>query len=107
MEEEKISSVEKAAIKITKWIGTPASIIVHTILFIAAFSMTKFGYSLDSMLLMLTTIVSLEAIYLGLFVQMTVNRQEKRLCLLRIKPRTMPLLKFLLAIKCAIVLRLP
>ena len=78
-EQEIISPVENAAIKVTKWIGTPASIIVHTILFIAAFSMTKFGYSLDSMLLMLTTIVSLEAIYLGLFVQMTVNRQERRL----------------------------
>jgi methyl-accepting chemotaxis protein len=41
--------------------------------------MEKFGFSLDQILLVLTTAVSLEAIYLAIFIQMTVNRQETRL----------------------------
>jgi low affinity Fe/Cu permease len=65
--------------KITRWIGSPASIVVHTLFFIGAFAMPFFGASLDRVLLVLTTVVSLEAIYLALFIQMTVNRNTESL----------------------------
>jgi peptidoglycan hydrolase CwlO-like protein len=64
----------KTALTITRWVGSPASIVIHTILFIASFGTVIFGVlSFDRMLLVLTTILSLEAIYLSLFIQMTIN----------------------------------
>ncbi len=60
--------------RFTVWIGSTTSIVVHTILFIAAFVFVLLGAKLDSVLLILTTAVSLEAIYLALFIQMTVNK---------------------------------
>jgi uncharacterized protein YoxC len=64
----------KAALAVTRAIGSPASIIIHTILFIASFAAADAGYiTFDRMLLVLTTIVSLEAIYLSIFIQMTIN----------------------------------
>jgi biopolymer transport protein ExbB/TolQ len=38
-----------------------------------------FGVNTDQVLLILTTVVSLEAIYLSIFIQMTVNRNTKSL----------------------------
>ena len=77
---KKPSPVEKKANTITKWVGSPSSIIVHTLLFSAAFLLAAFHLvSFDRMLLVLTTMVSLEAIYLAIFIQMTVNRQEAAL----------------------------
>lgn len=64
----------KAAFKVTKWIGSPNSIVVHTMLFILSFIVSMAGLiPFTDMLLVLTTIVSLEAIYLSIFIQMTVN----------------------------------
>jgi uncharacterized membrane protein len=77
------SSVEKLSIKITQWIGTPVSILVHTIFFIGIFSLNKFGYTTEEIFLILTTAVSLEAIYLAIFIQMSVNRQDARLRMVR------------------------
>lgn len=71
-------SIQDTALKITRWVGSPASIIVHTILFALSFALAAFGYvSFDRMLLFLTTIVSLEAIYLAIFIQMTINYQSQ------------------------------
>ncbi len=67
---------EKIALRVTQWIGSPQSIVLHTVLFIASFATVLLGLiEFDRMLLVLTTIVSLEAIYLSLFIQMTVNLQ--------------------------------
>lgn len=74
-----LSNAEQVAEKFTKSIGSLWSIILHTVLFVAAFVIVLFGYSLDRVLLVLTTIVSLEAIYLALFIQMTVNRNTESL----------------------------
>lgn len=60
--------------RFTMWIGSTTSIVVHTVGFIAAFAFVLLGAKLDSVLLILTTAVSLEAIYLALFIQMTVNK---------------------------------
>jgi peptidoglycan hydrolase CwlO-like protein len=63
--------------RIIAWIGSPASLAIHTIAFIAFFAASIFGLvNWDLMLLVLTTIVSLEAIYLAIFIQMSVNRQS-------------------------------
>ncbi len=74
-----VTPLEKLSTKLTDWVGTPISIIVHTILFIAIFALRLFGVSFESILLILTTAVSLEAIYLAIFIQMTVNRNTQSL----------------------------
>ncbi|MDP4010136.1 MAG: hypothetical protein Q8P53_04125 [Candidatus Shapirobacteria bacterium] len=74
-----MKNLEKNSEKLTNWIGTPSSIIVHTILFIGIFSLKLFGFTIDNILLVLTTAVSLEAIYLAIFIQMSVNRTTKSL----------------------------
>lgn len=71
--------LEAVAFSFTRWMGSVHSIIVHTILFAASLSLWFFGVELDSVLLILTTAVSLEAIYLSLFIQMTVNRNTQSL----------------------------
>lgn len=71
--------LEKLSDKLTSAIGTPASIAIHTLLFAGIFILTRFGFSVDDVLLILTTVVSLEAIYLAIFIQMTVNRNSTHL----------------------------
>lgn len=70
---------ERLALGFTDWVGSTASLIVHTILFAACFVSVLFGVSFEKMLLVLTTVVSLEAIYLAIFIQMTVNRNTASL----------------------------
>jgi len=68
----------RLALTAVRWIGSPISILVHTILFVLCFLVVLFRWmSLNEMLLGLTTIVSLEAIYLALFIQLTVNYQSR------------------------------
>lgn len=73
------SKLELLADQFTNWVGSTSSIIVHTILFVAAFVFVAFGVQLNTVLLVLTTAVSLEAIYLALFIQMTVNKNTQSL----------------------------
>ncbi len=63
----------------TEWIGTIDSILVHTALFIVSFFLVLAGVRVDTVLLVVTTVVSLEAIYLAIFIQMTVNRNTQSL----------------------------
>lgn len=61
-------------------VGSLGSLIVHTIVFGSFFVGALTGIvSWESMFLTLTTIVSLEAIYLAIFIQMSVNRQAQSL----------------------------
>jgi methyl-accepting chemotaxis protein len=63
---------------ITAWVGSFSSLIFHTILFIAILLIgTTRALSWDIVLLILTTGVSLEAIYLAIFIQMSVNQQSQ------------------------------
>ena len=75
----RVNNVERISIRVTKWIGTPWSIIIHTFLFGFIFSLKFFGVRIEDILLILTTAVSLEAIYLAIFIQMTVNRNTAAL----------------------------
>ncbi len=70
-------NLENVAIRMTEWIGTPDSILVHSVLFVLAFTVYFFGVPLETVLLVLTTIVSLEAIYLSLFIQLSVNHTKE------------------------------
>src|SRR3990167_10715642 len=74
-----MTNFEKVSIKATNWIGTTGSIVVHSILFVGIFSLQLLGFHFDTILLILTTAVSLEAIYLAIFIQMTVNRNTQSL----------------------------
>ncbi len=79
MKDKESQGLEKLAIGWTKNIGSPSSIIIHTILFMGIFGLQIFGINFDKILLVLTTIVSLEAIYLAIFIQMSVNLNTARL----------------------------
>ena len=66
--------------RITAWTGSVASLALHTLLFVACFAAGALGLAeWNTILLVLTTAVSLEAIYLAIFIQMTMNRQAESL----------------------------
>ena len=73
------NKVKNFSEKATRYIGSPTSIVLHTIFFVGIFSAHFFGVPYDDILLILTTIVSLEAIYLAIFIQMTVNKHSEDL----------------------------
>ena len=73
------SRLEKLAFDAPKHIGSLPSLIIHTAFFVGIFSLEWFGFGFDQILLILTTVVSLEAIYLAIFIQMTVNRQAAQI----------------------------
>lgn len=72
--------LEKFLEHLTAAVGSIPSLFLHTCAFAGSFLLVYLGYaSLDRVLLVVTTIVSLEAIYLSIFIQMTVNRQARAL----------------------------
>lgn len=71
--------LENISIKATSWVGSPQSLLIHTIIFGGTFGLGLLGFDWDRLLLILTTVVSLEAIYLAIFIQMTVNRNTQSL----------------------------
>ncbi len=71
--------LEKISFKIISWVGTPYSVIFHTLIFIAVPGLVLLGFDLRSVLLIFTTWLSIEAIYLAIFIQMTVNRNTESL----------------------------
>jgi len=77
--EKHSSSLEGFALHTTKHIGSPLSLVVHTCFFVGIFSLQWFGFGFDQIMLILTTAVSLEAIYLSIFIQMTINHQAHKL----------------------------
>ncbi len=70
-----LETPEKLAFLATKYIGSIPSLILHTFFFVGIFSLSLIGFTFENILLILTTVVSLEAIYLSIFIQMTVNKQ--------------------------------
>lgn len=73
------NKLEKFALKIIKNIGSVWSIMIHTIIFLFFIVLILLGYNAEKVMLILTTIVSLEAIYLSLFIQMTVNKHSEHI----------------------------
>jgi uncharacterized membrane protein len=79
LKKKSLDKIEIMALKATRSIGSTESLLIHTILFIGSFLLYFFGIPFDKILLVVTTIVSLEAIYLSIFIQMSVNRQARKL----------------------------
>lgn len=65
--------------KFTQFIGSRTSVVLHTIFFVVMLALPFFGIHIDTALLVLTTVVSLEAIYLAIFIQMSVNENTQSL----------------------------
>ena len=77
---ENSTMLDKMADSVISWIGSTASLVFHTLLFITSFLLPLFKVvDFEEMLLVLTTIVSLEAIYLSIFIQMSVNKSNKHI----------------------------
>src|SRR3989344_3545302 len=65
---------ELITFRFTKLVGSTPSLILHTLVFAGFFALVILDIlALETMLLILTTLVSLEAIYLAIFIQMTRN----------------------------------
>lgn len=79
MSEEKNKKMDNRVNSFIEWIGSFASLIIHTIIFASCFVLGFMTGNWDSILLVLTTIVSLEAIYLSIFIQMSINRNTESL----------------------------
>jgi hypothetical protein len=75
----KHEKLEQMAESAAVWIGSLPSLFVHTLVFVLMFALHFLGVPISNILLIATTIVSFEAIYLNIFVQMTVNKHSKHL----------------------------
>lgn len=72
--------IDKFSDQAIAWIGSVQSLIAHTIFFMVSFGLSIFNVvEFDKMLLVLTTVVSLEAIYLAIFIQMSVNKSHEHI----------------------------
>lgn len=72
--------IDKFSDKAIAWIGSIQSLVAHTVFFIVSFALSIFDLvGFDKMLLVLTTLVSLEAIYLAIFIQMSVNKSHEHI----------------------------
>jgi len=74
-----MKKLENIATGAIEWIGSTKSLVIHTLLFVISFLFYFLGFDFEKILLIVTTIVSLEAIYLAIFIQMSVNIQSKKL----------------------------
>lgn len=74
-----VTGISELSDKATNWIGSTESIIVHTAIFFGIFALVIFGVSFSLVLLVLTTLLSLEAIYLAIFIQISINRNTAQL----------------------------
>ena len=79
MSDRNFAPLERISFSIVKWIGTPYSILLHTLIFLAFPAAALLGFELRSVLLIFTTWLSVEAIYLAIFIQMSVNRNTESL----------------------------
>ena len=75
----RFTRLKKLPVRTMDWIGSVTSLVVHTIFFSVVFALRLLGISWDTILLVLTTAVSLEAIYLAIFIQMAVNKTTQSL----------------------------
>ena len=73
------TTLEYLSRRATRWVGSVESLVFHTAVFAGAFIFCVFGFSFTNVLLVVTTIVSLEAIYLSIFAQMTLNKHTDEL----------------------------
>lgn len=71
--------LEKVSFRLIKWIGSPASLLFHTALFVGFLISRYLGIIGDYTFSFLIATVCLEAIYLAIFVQLIVKNNCKNL----------------------------
>ena len=74
---KKLSSLEGLARDVPRWVGTPQSLVIHTVIFTGILALSLFGFDFRTVNIVLTTWLSIEAIYLAIFIQMTINRNTE------------------------------
>lgn len=74
-----MTRLEHLAFTAPSHIGSVPSLLIHTVFFVGIFALQFWGFTFDQIMLILTTVVSLEAIYLAIFIQMTVNRHAEQI----------------------------
>lgn len=79
MTKKRKEEIKKVSDRVVKWVGSPDSLALHTIFFTIMIALAFSYVGFEKIMLVLTTIVSLEAIYLSILIQMTVNKQAKEL----------------------------
>lgn len=70
---------EYLAFRAIRWIGSIQSLVFHTTGFVLSLFLYFAGVSFNSIMLVVTTVLSLEAVYLSIFAQMTLNRHSDEL----------------------------
>ena len=76
---DKKQRIGRISKRFIRWIGSSGSLFLHTIFFAVMIFLAFSDIGFDKVMLVLTTIVSLEAIYLSIFIQMTVNKHGEEL----------------------------
>jgi low affinity Fe/Cu permease len=71
--------LDKFADHVSDGIGSNLSILIHTIAFLAFAWLYYLGVDATQILLILTTLVSIEAIYLSVMIQRSVNKQTHKM----------------------------
>jgi hypothetical protein len=77
--EKRADKILDLLIKIPENIGTPISLFFHTVIFGVFLILPVFGYDSERVNIFFTTLLSLEAIYLAIFIQMSVNRSNRNI----------------------------
>ncbi len=72
-------TLESLSTVIPQVIGSMNSLIIHTTLFFTSYFLILFGFNSDYIFALVTNLVSLEAIYLSIFLLMSGNLQLKKL----------------------------
>jgi len=87
--------LDRLADNVTDQVGSNLSILIHTLAFLAFAWLYYIGVDPTQLLLILTTLVSVEAIYLSVMIQRSVNKQTRRLdrMVMAIRDNTVPHLK--------------
>ena len=79
-EQKGVKFLEKISDGVIGWVGSIQSLMAHTLLFATCFLLPVFDIvPMDKMLLVLTTVLSIEAIYMAIFIQMAVNKSNERI----------------------------
>lgn len=69
--------MQKIFLQIPNLLGSTKSIVIHTISIITMFLLAFVGVEFDTILLIVTTVLTIEAIYLSLFLQLSMNQNSK------------------------------
>ncbi len=75
----RLTFLEKMSFKLTELMGSPFSLVLHTLIISGVFLLRYLGITTNLTLLTLATVFCLEALYLAIFIQIKVNRNTKNL----------------------------